>query len=341
MEVAGTATAKVMRVRMRTIVSVVAGALALVAGVPGVADGHPALRCHDTDDTAIDVPHHVAAVTGRYSVPRRPPEALVVVFHGYGHTARDWDERLRAFAHELGVVAVAMDYPGTDETHTWQVQEGADASVDAARSFAARCKLDTVVAYGVSMGGNSSGLAVADTAGLFDWWLDIEGAANVIETYFEARTLAPAVAYARQAYDGIRLEMGGDYEDEGARPNYERRAIVNRVEDVVASGIGGVVMVHAVNDGLVPYNQSRELAALLRYRGMRVDFTTVGRHDRGNAGTTIDGYVPHGQPSPLAGHATEVDVEHLVNRIAFERLRAVLRGEVPPNRDEVVSYPPS
>lgn len=265
----------------------------------------------------------VAVAGGYVSYPASKPKALVVFFHGINHTAGDWAaNHLERVASESGVVTLAMDYPGNDAPGAWQVQEGADASVAAARALAARCRLDTVIAYGVSMGGNASGLAVADAPGLFDWWFDIEGANNVVETYLEARALAPANQTAREALAGIEREMGGPIE---AVPDvYARRSNVARSADIAAAGLRKVFMVHGVGDGLVPYDQTVELATALQAQGVPVEVTTIGLRTEGEAGTTIDGYAPVEHESPFAGHANENSTTQMVGKAGFDALRRLL-----------------
>ena len=149
--------------------------------------------------------------------PPGKPKGLVAFFHGYTHTAQSWAEHIRRTAAQEGVIALAMNYrgqidgppyPGTTlpRSRGWQVSEGAADSIAAAKLFDRACpRLPSIVAYGVSMGGNASGLAVASRAKrttgapLFDQWFDIEGAVNVIEIYTAARVLAGDRQRARRA----------------------------------------------------------------------------------------------------------------------------------------------
>jgi acetyl esterase/lipase len=280
---------------------------------------------------------------GRYALPKTAPRGLVVYFHGYGHTADDWADHLTRAAAQEGVIAVAMNYRGQAGTRGWQVSEGAADSIAAAQLFDRTCRLPTIVAYGVSMGGNASGLAVASRAvrangaPLFDQWFDIEGAVNVIEIYTAARGLAATGnTFAAAAVADMEREMGGTLEQ---RPEaYTTRTVVRRAEDIKASGVMGVTMVHGADDGLVPYSQSREMQTRLRALGIPTDMFTVGTRGEGSeAGTTLTGSLVPGFDSPLAGHADETSTTHLVGKTGFERLSAYLRsGEVPRCRDFVV-----
>ncbi|HEV2891814.1 MAG TPA: alpha/beta fold hydrolase [Frankiaceae bacterium] len=292
---------------------------------------------------------------GLYAMPKTTPRGIVVFAHGYGHTAESWRKHLGRVADQLGVVTVAMDYRGQYDypgnplptSRGWQVQEGAEDSIAAAQLFERTCPTaKTVVMYGVSMGGNTAGLAVAAGAKrkngqpLFDYLFDVEGAMNVTETYFEARGLAVSGnKTAVNAVEDIEREMGGPFESQS--DTYLERSVVTRVDDIKAAGIKGVVMVHGVDDGLVGYNQSPELYTRLRALGIPVDFwTAVTRGEDSEPGTTLDGYVTSNIPgfeSPFAGHASEASESHIVGMAGFERLTALFaRNERPACRTGVL-----
>jgi hypothetical protein len=258
-------------------------------------------------------------------------------------------------ARRDGVIAVAMDYRGTIDSppatpgglpssRGWQVQEGAEDSIAVARLFDGQCTgLPTIDLYSVSMGGNTAGLAAGAGAKrlngrpLWDYWIDVEGAVNVTETYNEAALVAQSGnTFAKNAKQDIEREMGGTFQD---KPNvYANRTVVNRVEDIRASGLKGVVLVHGVGDGLVPYNQAQEMSARLRQVGIRADFFSVGtRGPDSEPGTTLDGTVIGGidpaYASPFAGHASEASDTHIVGNTGFDRLAALInRREAPCDR---------
>lgn len=312
-----------------------------------VADYAP--RCAGDPDAVTRLDMHVNGqlTWGLYAMPATPAKGIVVVGHGYGHTAESWRQHLAAIARRNSVVAVAMNYRGQVDTpdqplptsRGWQVAEGAEDSIAAAQLFQRACPAaKTIVMYGVSMGGNTAGLAVAAQAKrsngtpLFDYLFDIEGAVNVTETYFEARALAlSGNATAKNAVADIEREMGGTFEDKS--DVYLERTVVNRVDDIAASGIKGVVMVHGVVDGLVGYNQSPEFLVRLREHGVPTDFwTAVTRGSASEPGTTLDGYVTGSVPgytSPFAGHASEASSTHIVGAAGFERLALLFKGVAP------------
>ena len=329
--------------------------LAVVAGLPAYAEGRSA-RAHDracsgtpTQVRTLAYPVQGQTAQALYALPAHRPRGIVVFDHGYSHTMHSWAKHLARVADTLGVIAIAPDYRGQVDSpgakpgdlptsRGWQVAEGAQDSIAAAQLFDAACGHGgTNVVYGVSMGGNTSGLVVAskpkDQAGkpLFDYWVDVEGASNVTETYQGARALAPANAFAANARADIEKEMGGSFES--VPQTYAERTVVNRTQDIAASGIKGVVMAHGIVDGLVTHDESRQLQALLRAQGIPVDMWAAFTHSAtSESGTTLDGYAP-GHDSPFAGHASETSMTQDVGLAGFAALTGLYKGVVPTCRE--------
>lgn len=335
----------------RAAILTVAGAALLATSLPGgqAASHLPGLptTCTDGVDEAItfELPVGDTVATGRYALPASDPVGIVAMFHGYGHTSSSWAEHLKRTARDLNVIAVAMDYRGTTVVSTspegiessrgWRVREGAEETNVAVRQLAAQCPTAvTRSAFGVSMGGNASGLAVAaepktvDGAPLYDWWFNIEGATDPIDTYLSARTLAPANATARNAAFDIAEEAGG-CEIEVCPKAYEEMAVITKAGNIRNGNLKGAIFVHGLDDGLVGPQHSVKMRSLLRAVGVPYDMYTVGTRGSGEAGTTLTGYaggfVP-GYQSPLAGHASERSTTHLVMKTAFQRLAALYSG---------------
>ena len=335
--------------------------LALVAGaLSGVAVArrkpNPKLfACSDRSGGVADINLEVDGQTahGEFALPSKKPTGLIVFAHGYGHTSKSWEGHMKSAARELGVIAVAMDYrgaviePGANgdglpESHGWNVVTGAQDSIAVARMISKACKTDKIVLLGVSMGGNTSGLAVADVGAnsitdakgkpLFDYWIDVEGAVNVTETYFGASALAPANAFAAQAKADIEAEAGGTYDE--VPEAYQHMTVMNRLDDIAASGIKGVVVIHGLDDGLVPYNQGREITEGLAANSIPVDMFTIGRKSpESDNDTSATGYaggqVQDDYRSPLSGHASEKSKTHIVMVTAFAQMAAIFGGIVP------------
>jgi acetyl esterase/lipase len=345
---------------------------ALLLAAPAQA-ATTSVECTDDSDQAMKLTIDVLARdTGRmeeafgfYALPPGKARGIVVFAHGHGNSAYKWQTNLRDAARDLGVIAVAMDYRRQTfpkggihtESYGWRVREGAEDSIAAAQLFERECQAKPkkskkgarkpkkaksrlpIVMYGVSMGGNASGLAVADGAKrrdgspLFDYWFDIEGVTNVVETYLEARAVAgPPLnnGTGKIAVAEIEEEMGGTLEQ---RPEiYAEHAVVTRAEDIKASGLKGVVMVHGADDGTVPYNQSPEMFARLVEQRIPTDFFTVGRRGAGSDGQTLEetlviaSYIP-GYTPMFAGHGGENDLDHPVIALGFERLAKLLNED--------------
>jgi hypothetical protein len=298
---------------------------------------------------ALSVPVAGQTAFGYYAVPRHQAHGIVVFDHGYSHTAWNWRQHLTQVAARDGVIAVAMDYrhqqdfpvdpkTGFSSSRGWRVQEGADDSVAAAKLFDRSCRTGGVNAvYGISMGGNTSGLVAAAAAKrangtpLFDYWFAIEPAVNVTETWVEATLVAKSGnTFAVNASQDIEQEMGGTPADAPAA--YQSHTVMARIPEIAAAGLKGVAVVQGVDDGLVPYNQSRELVAALRAAGVVVDDVTVGTRGSGETGTTLSGNAlgPAGQQSPFAGHASEVSNTQVVGQTGFDLLDALYLHAQPP-----------
>lgn len=297
---------------------------------------------------------------GYYVAPKGQPKGLVVFSHGHGATPIDWIGQMQRVAQNDGVIALAMYYPDETikntnpvSTYGWRVREGAQAGIAAAQAFLQACpKLQTrtIANYGVSMGGNTSGLIAAAAAkrangrALFDYWFDIEGATNANETYLAAQALAAGggalglglTNTAKQAIKEIEEENGGTPAEKPAA--YADLAVVTHSKQIAASGIKGIVIVHGVDDGEVPYNQSREEQVSLASVGVGTDFYSVARDasDSTNHGVQLDqellGALPTGYTSPLAGHGFEGSQTQLVIETGLRALDKVFHLGPQPSR---------
>lgn len=341
--------------RARGVTSGLAVATLLAAGF-SLSSGAPAATatgCHDALDAAVPFSLPVAGTTatGHYALPDGDPVGIVAFFHGYGHTSTSWREHLRRAAADLDVIAVAMDYRGTRVVSTnadgietsrgWRVAEGAEETNVAVQQFAAACPTaaaGVITAFGVSMGGNSSGLAVAaglsrpGGAPLYDWWVDVEGATDPIDTYLTARALEPALPVAGNAKVDIEEETGCPLE--ACPDRYRDILVIDKAGAMKAGGLKGVILVHGIDDGLVGPQHTRKMVAALRAEGIPYSAFTAGTRGSGESGTTLTGYaggplVP-GYQSPLAGHASERSTTHLVMRTALDQLAALYPGGAGP-----------
>ncbi|HVM35844.1 MAG TPA: alpha/beta fold hydrolase [Actinomycetota bacterium] len=347
--------------RLKTF-SLLCLAALMAEALPAASAGTPAGRRIGCTDESNSAPRLVMNVdgekaVGHYALPESSPEVLVVFGHGYGHTTFSWIEHMKKTA-DRGFAAVAMNYRGLEVlpdddrdglpgSRGWPAKKGAEDLLAATQMFDRSCpSIEKIIIMGVSMGANMAGLALAEAGRgeltkydhaaraygddpLFDYWINVEGATNVTETYLEARAVSlSGNKTAVRAVEDIEAEMGGPFESNA--DTYRERTVVNRASDVAAAELDGVVMTHALNDGLVPYNQSREMAAALAANRVPSDFYTVTTRDRDSEGTdtTITSYASSEDERyvPLAGHASEKSSKHIVMNVAFDRLWDIASG---------------
>lgn len=351
---------------------------ALVAGMaPGLANAD---ACVPDDPDAAPKVEEVAGfpdgLTGHYAVPTSgSPTRMVVYAHGYRNDSDAWVCHLNDAA-DRGALAVAMDYRGTgypggpdhgnapaSDKRGWFVREGAEDSIAAALYFLdSYPSIDKVGLLGVSMGGNTAGLAAAmgakrsDGSPLFNYWVNVEGAANVAETYAAATLIEPSGgslgSYAGGAREDIENELGVTPEEDPVAfaQAIADLSVVTHVDNIAAAGLSSVAIVHGADDGLVPYNQSRELTTLLRAHGVPTSMHTVLRRNdwqnpetaSSEGGTVVTGHAltpalaAAGQTytAPFAGHGWEGSSSHIVITTGFEVLFEMLDGDLAPGNDE-------
>lgn len=268
-------------------------------------------------------------VTGRLAyVNGTDPTTLVVMVHGQGNTVEGaWLGHIRETASH-GVAVVAVNFR---DNMGFPAMQGAEDTIDATHLAKARFPSVTrVLLFGVSMGGCISGIAAAEAPGLYDYWFNVEGVANLYETYAEAKGVGhPAAA-------GIERDAGGTPQQ--VPTEYARRSPALRASDLAY--LDGVFMVHAVNDGLVPYDQAIEMNAALHAANIPTMFVTVGRENPDHTThTTGTGQIARlvgindpnewntlGLKAHLAGHSWEGDRDSIVMREAFTALFDVIHG---------------
>ena len=341
-----------MRLPRTTLALALAAAVALavpaLAAAPAHHFGHEKARtsalCQGNPSTYQLLSYRSGGQTAKalFVVPAKKPVGIVVFDHGYSHTMYSWVRHMERVSKQLNVITITPDYRGqVDDLKTqplpssrgWRVSEGAVDTNTAAQLFDKACLKGKGhdVLYSVSMGGNTAGLALAakpkrsNGSPLWDEWVDVEGAANVLETYQGARALASVNTFANHAQADIEQEMGGAPESQ--LPTYLERSIVTRTADIKASGVKGVIMAHGYVDGLVTHDISRQLELGLKAQGIPVDMRAFLTHTKGSEpGTTLDGYAPTGVASPFAGHASEASETHDVGMAGFAALAELYHG---------------
>lgn len=313
-----------------------------------------------TDPTARRTPRGARCPTFalHYALPPHGrPHALVVVFHGHGHNGDQYaaSGQLAQIATAFGVVAVApataqpspsvANYRGTFDSVD---EEARDAAAAIGWSRAHFHTGDRTYLLGVSMGG--SGLAYFVDAATrpatgdpdATWvqgfhplplagMVDAEGIASLPETWAEAS------GFDKTSAAEIEAETGGTPANEAAAYRARSLALLPTSE-WQASGLPVVAVVHDVDDGLVPYNQTHEARAAITAAGIPVQTWDVvfkdscAQGDQTTGTATVGNQVP-GFPTTqseqalcLAGHASENDAGTPVMQAAVKALGTLLGG---------------
>ena len=326
-------------------------ALALSVGGLGVLSAPAAAdttitSCTNASQSAQPLTVTVAGqpASGIYALPATAPRGIVVVGHGFPGTANSEKALVEQIAAADNVVALAMDYRGTDLSTGlgWRVIEGAQDSIAATKLFDASCPGSatfTNSVLGISMGGNMSGIAVSSNAKrssgapLYDYWFDVAGVSNVPEIYVDGTLigLAPVPALAnigKAATAAMDAEFGGS--PLTALGAYLNNSPVLRTSAMKSSGLKGVVISHGVLDGEVTSDMSVQMAATLALTGIPTDvYTSVFKAPGTSSGLTLDGdvlgLVP-GYVSPFAGH-----VSAIVLKAATDRMQTIYAGAKGPS----------
>lgn len=317
----------------------------LLAGCGGSGGGESVLQAASRAIDSESVQYTLAAVPGS------SPSKLVVFCHGLGHTVEDaWLGHMRRTVSP-DIAVVSTNYR---DNFGFPSLRGAEDTIAATRAALARFpSVTTVYALGVSMGGNICGNAISESAkasptgkSLYDYWVDVEGLSNLTESWTEGRIALPDVAAA------IERDAGGTPLDQPEA--YVRRSPALNAQTMKSGGVRAVAVIHGFNDGLVPYNQGREMATALLAAGIPVQFVNVVFDSAAQtSGTTLTGAVSgfSGGAVPdinealglnLTGHGFEGDYGHPVIRAGFDQLQRMLDGTFPttPYGESVINATP-
>ncbi|MCA1814168.1 MAG: prolyl oligopeptidase family serine peptidase [Halobacteriales archaeon] len=264
---------------------------------------------------------------GWLAIPHAPPTQLVAVCHGHHVHADEHIPRLAALADQ-GVLAVAMDYRGA---FGFNVMAGAHDTIAALDALKADFpSVQHVFLLGISMGGEVCGMVAAQRPDLAESFVAVEPLSMLHETWLEA-TVAGSLAGQPDAAGEIEREAGGT-------PLTAPDAYVARSPALLAGDmrLQGAIIVHAVGDGTVPYDQGRELALALAAHGIPVEVGTVLRSIAGDSGTTLldDAGAPN--PLGLAGHGYEADGAQTVIAAGDAALARLLAGHHPSGYHEAL-----
>lgn len=276
---------------------------------------------------------HQLVLENQFPSPEVEGRTLVVIAHGFGHTVQaSWVPHMVRISEDLGedVVLVATNYR---DNFGFPIGQGAEDLVRATiMAESGYGPFERTILLSVSMGSAIGGTAIhiapehtQDGEGLYDAWLDVEGATSPHETWAEAKAISPAVELGKTASEGMERDAGGTPAE--APEAWARRIPVLHADDMKAAGLQQVNVIHGLNDGLVPYDQGRQMTEALVAAGIPVSMYTILRgaadHTSGTTPTSHAGqpqYDPNERFIHLAGHGSEADAEHIVMQTAFARL---------------------
>ena len=185
------------------------------------------------------------------------PDTLLVFGHGCcGPLPANWADMLALHhARHNGMVVVAMDYRGP--ANGWNVGSGHADLVAATVDLSQRFGIKRVIGWGVSMGGEVTGMAVAARPDLFDYWISSAG------------TLDLPTQWGQQTYrTEIEAETHGTPLSKPAA--YDRRSPTELAPKM--RGVEHVYLLHGVGDGAAPASQSQLMYD--RLRSARVDVSS-------------------------------------------------------------------
>jgi len=255
-------------------------------------------RAHASTD-APPAPEH-ASWSGRYSViadGQRAdgwlayptdivPDTLLVFAHGCcGPLPANWADLLALHhARHNGMVVVAMDYRGP--LAGWNVGSGHSDLVAATIDLQHRFPITRTIVWGVSMGGEVSGMAVAERPDLYDYWISSSGVGDL------------ATQWGQQTFRA-QIEAEAHGTPVTARAAYDRRsptALAPRMK-----GLTHAYLIHGSGDTAVPWSESQQLFKDLRDLGIPASMYTVATSD---GDVTLWWPMFHAESTPIgpAGH---------------------------------------
>lgn len=192
------------------------------------------------------------------------PDTLLVFAHGCCRPlAYDWAELLALHhARHNGMVVVAMDYRGP--LGGWNVGSGHADLIAATTDLQRRFHIKRTIAWGLSMGGEVTGMAVAARPDLFDHWISSAGVLDL-------RT-----QWAQQTFRSqIETETHGTPVTAG--PAYDRRSPTRLASAM--RGISRAYLLHGAGDAAVPASESHQMHDELRRAGVPVSSYTITTGD--------------------------------------------------------------
>jgi acetyl esterase/lipase len=207
---------------------------------------------------------------GWLAFPRdRKPDSMLVFGHGCCGHPKQLDF-VRTWADRYHAVVVAMDYRGDGHWDVWKGHRDTLAATHRAKRMFPSVK--RTVLWGVSMGGEVTGMALARRPDLYDFWVDTMGVSDLTQQY---------VSFGRY---GARNDNGSPdpaeswiVRETGGTPVTKTAAYEIRSPAYLLSflrGVKRVYIAHGIGDPVVAYSQSRLLYERLAANGTPVSLYT-------------------------------------------------------------------
>jgi acetyl esterase/lipase len=230
-------------------------------------------------------PAHAATVTryavtvdgesalGYLAVPATATPTKLLVF-GHGCCGKpNQSGFVGSYADAYGAVVVAMDYRGPGR---WDVMKGHRDLIAATEDLKARYpSITRTVVWGQSMGGETTGMAVAARPDLFDYWVNTFGVTDLVQE-FAALGLYPGVS--ADTNNPANPTRSWIVEETGGTPATAPEAYLARSPAYHADTMKGITrayIAHGVGDLIVQYSQSRLMYEALVANGVPVTLQTV------------------------------------------------------------------
>lgn len=279
-----------------------------------LAGGLPAVHASGTDHPIAFERYHVAVdgqvADGWLAYPTDvTPVRLLVIAHGCCIATGGWAPSLLNTSYHMatyaraGVAVVAMDFRGAGH---WDVWAGHRDTLAATRDLKARWPIERTVLWGVSMGGEVSGMAAAADPSLFDFWVDTFGVTDLAE---EFAFLAPDEPQT----GGPAFSMWISQEAGLAPDGWLQRSPALRASEMAGGRLRHAYLIHGAGDAVVPVSQSTEMFERLREAGVPATLlvVTTNQDACGHCGLQTPYQLGASEaskaPAGLAGHGRWVD----------------------------------
>lgn len=254
------------------------------------------------------------AANGLIGVPAdSEATTLVVLAKGFGVPGEAWRPLMQELA-DRGAASVAMEYRGAPDA--WKVRAAVEDTLAATLALRQAHPFQRVILYGVSMGGEVSGLALARAPpGTYTHWLAGAGVMDLRSEWQEVLSFQSR----------IEAEAGGTPWQVPAA--YAELSPLDQVRSIAAHGLTRAYLVHGAADMVVPVEHAERMAQALAQEGVPVSYTLVASEPGAWVCTPV---VVACAPAPLPGGLGPAGHEAGISEVPLDILRGLVAGEPDP-----------